>query len=149
LWGADGVGTLTLKFTGRNAAGDIVEGGDTLQGIAAGRVRIDLFDDAVTREDSTEQQDWAEDAFQFEAPVALSPTLQDVAKWRNVSIIVAADKEVDIEPPVVTPIVRVKQQDGTWLTQIVGKARIAPESSHQSRTVVMIDGIKDSLLTEW
>lgn len=148
-WGAAGAGTLTITFVGRDAAGDAVERSDTLPGVAAGRVRIDLFGDAVTREDSAEQQESTEDAFRFGAPVPLGPALQDVATWRNVALSIGADKEVEIEPPVVTAIARVRQHDGGWRTQIVGKPRLPPESSHQARTVVMIDGIQDNLVTEW
>ncbi|MEY9543108.1 hypothetical protein ABIE85_006168 [Bradyrhizobium diazoefficiens] len=147
-WGTAGAGKLSLRFRGRSAAGDVMPPVTAdLPDISQGRFRIDLFSDDAGCAKSDESQGYAEDAFNFSAPTALDAKLKDVTAWRSVSVEIIADKEVEFEPPTVTPIARVKQNDGSSKLEIVAKTRLAPECGHQSRTVTVMDGIKAGPVT--
>lgn len=74
-----------------------------------------------------------------------TPQQAQAGEWRDIFIeVTVSGKTVEFEPPVVTAIRRDPQDVGipeSIFTHVVGKPQIAPEASHRSRLIALIDGI--------
>jgi hypothetical protein len=100
----------------------------------------------VEKQDGVAADYFAEDERRFTAEV---PKPAEAGEWRDIFIeVTAAGQAVEFEPPVVTAI---RHDPGTVgpvvdkppspITRDFGKPQIAPESSHRSRLIALIDGI--------
>ena len=143
-WTAGEQREMTITFRGRSGTSEDVV--DLLaldhQLTDVGAMRVEVTATMTTIASGVDQPIWSEDEFNF-LPKTLDARkpATDIASWRNVQIVISIDNDVDIEPPVVTPLSR-QVTLGNSPNIAVAKPRIAPESGHQTRTIYVLDGIK-------
>jgi hypothetical protein len=107
-----------------------------------GAMRVEMFAAKTTIASGVSQPTWAEDEFDFlPATLDVAQPATDIADWRDVQLVIKFDKDVDIEPPVVTPIAALVRSGYPNVNGAVGKPRIAPEAGHQTREIYVLDGI--------
>ncbi|MEW6643648.1 MAG: hypothetical protein AB1586_24270 [Pseudomonadota bacterium] len=135
---------LTLTVRGRKGASqDVV---DLLkldyQVAAVGAMRVEMFAAKTTIASGVAQPTYTEDEFNFGPSTrdVIKPA-RDIADWRDVQLVIKFDKEVGIEPPVVTPIEPLVRPGYPDVNGAVGKPSIAPEAGHQTREIYVLDGI--------
>ncbi|MCA1386073.1 MULTISPECIES: hypothetical protein [unclassified Bradyrhizobium] len=136
---------LSITFRGRSGPSEAITDLLTLTHDVgrSGAIRVEAFTTVTTIAAGVDEPEWAEDEFDFAAATQdLQLPASDIAQWRDVLIIIATDKDVDIEPPIVTPIVSQLDSTGNFASVAVGKPRIAPESGHQMRATYVLDGIQ-------
>jgi hypothetical protein len=107
-----------------------------------GAMRVEIFAAKTRIASGVSQPPWAEDEFDF-LPATRDVTMPatDIVDWRDVQLVIKVDKDVDIEPPVVTPIAVLVRPGYPTVNGPVGKPRIAPEAGHQTREIYVLDGI--------
>ncbi|MBY2908539.1 hypothetical protein [Rhizobium leguminosarum] len=131
---------LTVVFKGRAGASENPVDLLVIKKIVSpGAVRIEILPAKTTIAFGVAAPKFSEDEFDFDAAAidADAPTI-GIAEWRNIQIIVKANTETDIEPPVATLI----SGDGASPAQTIGKPTPSPEAGHQSRAIHVLDGIR-------
>ncbi|NKK01231.1 hypothetical protein GFL63_20985 [Rhizobium leguminosarum bv. viciae] len=136
---AGGTRELTIAFKGRAGSDEkIIDLFALRRLVTAGALRIEILPTKTTIAFGVTQQKFSEDEFDFDkvATVVNAPAI-GIDQWRNIQIIVKANAETDIAPPIATLI----SGDGAAPTQTIGKPVLAPEAGHQSRAIQVLDGI--------
>lgn len=131
--------TLTVLLRGRTVSNPDVRdlANIPLNLTAQGACRLELYKTGSTASTGVPEPDWAEDEFAW-TPSSLGATYPDIAEWHNIQLILSANQNMNIEPPVVTPLTR-----GATTIE-VSKPLIAPEAAHQTRQISVLDGIDDT-----
>lgn len=125
-----GAGILTITLSGRQPDGTPDSRSISLQQPASGSaLRIKFHEQKVVVGTAPGDTYWAEDEFAF-AYNTDNTGKPGFSAWQAIWINLVADKPCDIEPPAVTPLVD---------DQAVGKPRLAPESSHHTRDITVLD----------
>jgi hypothetical protein len=105
--------------------------------IANGRVRLELFPSGAQVGTAPEPA-LCEDEPDFSVVKIEDPALQTMATWSEMWLEFSAAAEADIEPPLLSIVTRATL-DGA--SSVFAKPMLAPEASHHTREIAVIDGI--------